>query len=261
MRRRDTLVENEHRMVRAWFLVVILASVGIAGAGATYDDVPWEPAYKIKPGEEARLTAADVVGPDGIVYPNWTRCGVQGGIPAVAVVARIEDYGAVANDSLDDSQALQAACDAVGRTGGAVLIGEGTYYLDRPVTVRHDGVVIRGQGAERTRVLFRYAIPEPGVTLYSPRADATVGRNTRIEMHCRPSGLAKMTLLVDETPIGTWTRGQHSGNTFAYSRYGRDIGGQIPDGPHRLKAVAEYQEGSTRAAEIPVVLDRQFDDR
>ena len=34
---------------------------------------PWESQYKIKPDEKARLTAADVVGPDGIVYPNWTK--------------------------------------------------------------------------------------------------------------------------------------------------------------------------------------------
>ena len=30
-----------------------------------------------------------------------------------------------------------------GRRG---LVGEGTYHLDRPVTVRHDNVVIRGTG-------------------------------------------------------------------------------------------------------------------
>jgi hypothetical protein len=34
----------------------------------------------------------------------------------------------------------------------------------------------------------------------------------------------------------------------------------VPDGPHTLKAVAEYQDGSARATEIAIVLDRQFDD-
>jgi hypothetical protein len=242
------------------FLLLLLPSMGIAGGEDGRDAVPWEPAYKIRPDQRDLLTAADVVGPDGIVYPNWTKCGVQGGIPASDVVARLEDYGAKADDDVDDSQALQKACDAAGRTGGAVLIGEGTYYLDRPVTIRHDRVVIRGEGASRTRLIFRYAIPEPGVTFFSPRPDARVGRNTRIEMHCRPTGLAKMTLLIDETPIGTWTRGQHSGNTFAFARYGRDISRQIADGRHQLKAVAEYQDGSTRSAEIAIVLDRQFND-
>jgi len=48
------------------------------------------------------------------VYPNWTRCGVQGGIPTFKVIAKIEDFGAKANDDLDDSDALQKACDAAG---------------------------------------------------------------------------------------------------------------------------------------------------
>lgn len=260
MQRLEPAAGKSRRLLIGSFVLVFAVSIGTARTEESGNAVLWPRLYKIKPAQSDRLTAADVVGPDGIVYPNWTGCGVQGGIPAVRVVARIEDYGATADDDLDDSQPLQKACDAAGHTGGAVLIGEGTYYLDRPVTIRHDRVVIRGRGRSRTRLIFRYAIPEPGVAFFSPRANATVGRNTRIEMHCRPSGLVKMVLLVDETPIGTWTRGEHSGNTFAYARHGRDISSQIPDGRHKLKAVAEYQDGSTRTAEIPIVLDRQFDD-
>ncbi|HCO96389.1 MAG TPA: hypothetical protein DIU00_21030, partial [Phycisphaerales bacterium] len=108
---------------------------------------PWESQYKIKPDEKTRLTPADVVGPDGIVYPNWTKCGVQGGIPEVKVVTTIEQFGARADDDADDSEALAKACEAAGKMGGgAVLLGEGIYYLDRPLTVRHDNVVIRGKG-------------------------------------------------------------------------------------------------------------------
>jgi len=66
----------------------------------------WERQYKIKPGQKARLTDADVVGPDGIVYPNWIKCGVQGGIPEVKAVAAIEDFGAKADDNAGDSKAL-----------------------------------------------------------------------------------------------------------------------------------------------------------
>ncbi len=111
---------------------------------------PWERQYKIKPNEKNRLTPADVLGPDGIVYPNWTKCGVQGGIPKIKAVTSIEDFGAKANDDADDSEALAKACEAAGKMGGgAVLLGEGTYYLDRPVTVRHDDVVIRGKGPRK----------------------------------------------------------------------------------------------------------------
>ncbi len=41
------------------------------------------------------MTPADVLGPDGIVYPNWTKCGVQGGIPKVKEVASLSEFGGV----------------------------------------------------------------------------------------------------------------------------------------------------------------------
>ena len=200
---------------------------------------PWEGQYKIKPEEKERLTKADVVGPDGVVYPNWTKCGVQGGIPEVETVVSVRDFGAKADDDADASEALGKACEAAGEMGGgAVLLDEGTYYLDRPVTVRYDNVVIRGRGADKTRLIFRYAIPENGVGFYNPPPGSRVGRNTRIEMHCKPENLMKMTIMIDDVPIGDWDRSTHSGNTFAYTRYGRDAIGKVPDGQHVLKGVA-----------------------
>ena len=62
---------------------------------------PWEPTYKIKPHEKHRLTAADVVGPDGIVYPDWRYAGVPEGIPAVPEQARVEHFGGKADDGVD----------------------------------------------------------------------------------------------------------------------------------------------------------------
>ena len=222
---------------------------------------PWERQYKIKPSEKNRLTPADVLGPDGIVYPNWTKCGVQGGIPKIKAVASIEDFGAKADDDADDSEALAKACEAAGKMGGgAVLLGEGTYYLDRPVTVRHDDVVIRGQGPGKTRLIFRHSIPENGVVFYNPPAGSRVGRNTRLEMHCKPTGLMKMTMMVDDVVIGRWSRSQHSGNTFAFAIYGRSAVGKVPDGRGVLKGIAEYTDGTKRTGQIPIILDSAFND-
>ncbi|NQT85633.1 hypothetical protein HQ560_02650, partial [bacterium] len=129
------------------FLLLLVSS---AWAATT----PWAPQYKIKPAEKERLTAADVVGPDGVVYPNWTRVGVEGGIPDVKQAASIEDFQGKADYGRDDADALDRACRAVGvKGGGAVVLGQGTYHLDRPVTVRHNGVVIRGQGKDKTKIV------------------------------------------------------------------------------------------------------------
>lgn len=223
---------------------------------------PWEGQYKIKPNENNRLTPADVAGPDGIVYPNWTKCGVQGGIPDVSEVVYVRDFGAKADDNEDDSKALDKACEAAGKMGGgAVLLDEGTYYLDRPVTIHYNNVVIRGKGADKTRLIFRYAIPKNGVAFYNPPSGSKVGKNTRIEMHCKPENLTKMAVMVDDVVIGQWERSTHSGNSFAYTSYGRDAVGKLPDGQHTLKGVAEYKDGSKLTGEIPITLDSSFNDR
>ncbi len=110
--------------------------------------------YKLRPGD--RLTAADVRGPDGLVYPDWTRAGVQGGIPDLPVALRLADLGAT--PGTDISPLLEAACRQAGaKGGGAVLLGEGTYHLDRPVTIQDSRVVIRGAGRDKTFILFRYS--------------------------------------------------------------------------------------------------------
>ena len=240
--------------------LILSGSLGAFAAELT-DTPPWKGQYKIKPHETNRMTPADVLGPDGIVYPNWTKCGVQGGIPEIKAVTSIEEFGGRANDDTDDSEALSRACEAAGGNGGgAILLGEGTYYLDRPVTVRRDNVVIRGKGPRRTRLIFRYAVPENTVVFYSPAAGSTVGPNTRIEMHSKPANLAKMTIMIDDAVIGTWARGKHSGNTFNFAASGRDAVGKVTNGERMLRGVAEYADGSKLAGEIPIVFDSAFRD-
>jgi len=245
-------------------LVSVLSMLPAAGAGPARNDpaTPWPRQYKIRPHERDRLTAADVVGPDGIVYPNWTKCGVQGRIPRVKPVARIEEFGAKSDDNRDDSQALAEACESVGkRGGGAVVLDRGTYYLDRPVTVRYDNVVIRGKGPAETRLIFRYALPANAVAFYNPAPGSKVGPRTPIEMHAKPTGLVKMTISVDNEIIGTWTRSKHSGNTFNFAVTGRNALAKVRSGRHTLTGTAEYADGTKRSARIPIVLDSGFDDQ
>lgn len=242
-------------------ILPILSCALTAFAGSSTNVPPWEGQYKIKPDHTDRMTPADVLGPDGIVYPNWTKCGVQGGIPRVEAVTSIGEFGGRPHDNVDDSQALSKACEAAGKKGGgAVLLGQGVYYLDRPVTVRYDNVVIRGEGPGKTHLIFRYAVPDDSVAFYSPSPGGKVGPNTRIEMHAKPSGLEKMIIMIDEAVIGTWTRGLHSGNTFNFSVSGRNAVGKIADGNRTLNGIAEYKDGSKLTGEIPVVLDSGFRD-
>jgi hypothetical protein len=120
------------------------------------------------------LTAADWVGPDGVVYPRWDQAGVVGGIPSAdwPVLAMVEWFPG-ARDITDE---LQAAVDVAGRQvldegleGGVVLIPQGTFTLSAPITIVYDGVVIRGAGKGKagpgtgiTRLMFALDRPEDG---------------------------------------------------------------------------------------------------
>lgn len=221
---------------------------------------PWKGQYKIRPEETDRLTPADIVGPDGIVYPNWTHTGVQGGIPDIPAVVHIADFGGYPNDGKDDTEALNRACIAAGQKGGgAVQLDTGVYHLDRPVTVQQSGIVIRGQGPQ-TQIVFRYAIPKSGITFYNPAPNSRIGRNTRIELHAQPTELERMTITIDDRIVAVWSRSQHSGNSFSVARYGRHIPNSIPDGAHTLTGIARYHDGTVRKTAIPIILDRTFND-
>lgn len=220
---------------------------------------PWPGTYKLTANDTDKLTAADVVGPDGIVYPNWTRCGVQGGIPNVPETVQVRDFGAIPDDERDDADALDKACSQAGEGGGgAVVLEAGVYHLDRPVTVRHNGVVIRGQGSDRTRIVFRYGLPDSQIVFYSPKSGAAIGPETRIEVHALPRGLQELTISLGDTILRTWNRGRHSGNSFSVSCRPRNALKNASPGPAKLTAVACYPDGETRRAEIPVVVDPQL---
>ncbi len=117
------------------------------------------------------LTAADWVGPDGIVYPRWDKAGVVGGIPSAdwPVLGMVQWFPG----NRDITDELQKEVDRVGRKvmdegldGGVILLPNGTFTLSRPITIVYDGVVIRGMGNGRpgpgtglTRLMFAWDRP------------------------------------------------------------------------------------------------------
>ncbi len=222
---------------------------------------PWAGQYKLKPEETARLTPADVVGPDGIVYPNWKRTGVRGDIPQVETKATIEQFGGRADDEIDDSAALDAASRSVGEAGGgAVQLSAGTYYLDQPVTIRHSGVVIRGVGADQTKVIFRYRIPDPGAVFFGLKAGDTLGAKTRLLLHCRPQGVEKMRIELGGVVLRDWVRSLHSGNTFECAANPDKALEKLADGEYELKGVGEYADGHKNETALRVRLQKDWVD-
>ena len=206
-------------------------------------------------------TPADVVGPDGVIYPNWKNVGVEGGIPNVAVRARLADFGGVPNDGKDDSEALAKAMETVGRDGGgALLLDEGRYLLTRPVVCFWDGVVVRGEGPERTKIVFDY-LPDDGVDFFLPAADSTIQNNAWIEIHAKPDGLNRLAIEVDGDEVASREKSKHWGGTYSLSTTSSRLLRGREAGTATLRAVAKYDDGSTVTAERSVEFPPQSERR
>ena len=233
----------------------LLASL-LLGALAAAAEPPWPPAYKLRPDEKERLTAADVVGPDGIVYPDWRYAGVPGGIPDVPERARLEDCGGKPDDDRDDSQAIEDGAKAVAKAGGgALVLGKGTYHLDRPVVISDSGVVLRGQGSGATTIVFRYAAPEGGVGFFRPQKGEAVGPDTWIEVHAAPDGLQRIALEADGKLVAERKQHAHRGGTFSPRRAGDAVVRAVGAGAHTLKAIAEWKGKPAAEATLAVKVD------
>jgi hypothetical protein len=247
--------------MRCRLLLSPLVLLGIAGL-VFCQERPWPAQYKIRPGETNRLTAADVVGPDGIVYPDWHYAGIGGGIPDVPGKVRIEEFGAKADDERDDSKALAAAAEAVAaKGGGAVLLGPGTYHLDRPIVLMQDGIVIRGQGAEETTIVFRYGGPENQVGFFGLTTGDIVGPDTPVELHAAPEGLRRMVIEIDGQVIASRGWSKHWGGTFMLRTFGSSVMSRVGEGKRRLTAQAEYDDGRSAESSVEVMLTRRPESR
>lgn len=215
---------------------------------------PWPSQYKLKPGDKDKLTAADVVGPDGLVYPDWTQVGVQGGIPDVPVAVDLAGLGV--KTGTDISDVLGKACrDAAAKGGGAVLIGPGTYYLDRPVVIEDSGVVIRGSGRDQTRLVFRYPVGVPGtdVGLHWPLEGGTVGPDTMVSAFAYHVGIKGMSMSVNDKALPKRDLAGYNGLQIPGSEFIALAG----TGPAVVRVEAEYLDGRKVTAERKVVLTQE----
>ena len=99
---------------------------------------------------------------DGGVIPDFSYAGYQnglGGVPqAMGTVIEVADYGAVADDGVDDSAGIQRAIDAANDVSGPVIVrfAAGTYRVTSVLRITRSDFVLQGQGAgdQGTRLHF-----------------------------------------------------------------------------------------------------------
>ncbi len=213
-----------------------------------HDAPPWEGTYKIRAHETDRLTPADVIGPDGIAYPNWTNVGLPGGIPEKDTTHNSVDFGAIPDDAIDDAPALQAAIDAVESSGGGVLyIPGGTYHLDRPIRVTSDNVVIRGAGSEKTKILSRFSMRGLNPELRGINSGNPIGPNTYFYVWADPEGLIRIDLKVDDEVVHTIERPGLWETQIEFRYPGTVLTESVEPGAVDLTAEVNYRDGSVRS--------------
>lgn len=153
------------------------------------DLVTWPSQYTIRPWETSRLTAADVVGPDGIVYPDFTGVGVTGGIPDINnagvrsgyTVFNVVTYGAFGDGTTNDDTAVAAAATAansftVSDTSKAILyFPAGTYPLSAPIDLGKCNIVVDGDGPTATLIKLTTGTVKSGALFSFKRPRAYLG--------------------------------------------------------------------------------------
>jgi len=80
--------------------------------------------------------------------------GVRGGVPNVATVTDVMQHGAKGDGITDDTQAFRRAIASV-KGEGAVLVPRGTYLLRGNLALK-SGIVLRGEGAQRSHLVFDF---------------------------------------------------------------------------------------------------------
>jgi len=81
--------------------------------------------------------------------------GLPYSIPDYPVATNVMNYGAIGDGIADDTQAIKDAINATPE-GSAVLIPEGIYLITSTLKITK-GIVLRGEGAGKTRLLFDFS--------------------------------------------------------------------------------------------------------
>jgi len=227
-----------------------------------HDQPPWAGTYKIRAHEPDKLTAADVLGPDGIAYPNWTRVGVPGGIPELADTVSAMDYGMVSDDDSDDSAALQRAIDALQVRGGGVLfIPAGRYYLDRPVVVTGDNIVLRGSGRDRTHLVSRFSMQGKPPELHGLDPQTPISGQGFYYLWVDPQGLTGIEIKARGKVVSRVTRPGLWETQLFYRFSGAELLAGAGPGQTTLNVSVTYRDGTRRSVSAPVqVADAEIDE-
>lgn len=86
---------------------------------------------------------------------DWTVAGQEAAFDDPEQQVNVMDFGALGDGSQNDAPAIQAAIEALGSEPGIVLLPEGTYLIEDPVSL-NSGVVLRGIDSLSTQLIIDF---------------------------------------------------------------------------------------------------------
>ncbi len=87
---------------------------------------------------------------------DWTHAGYEGIIPDPLTILSVTDYGAIANDGIDDDASITTAMNALNGLSGVLYFPAGVYDFGTTINLL-DSVVLRGAGSDSTTLDFNFA--------------------------------------------------------------------------------------------------------
>lgn len=207
----------------------------------------WKAQYKNpEPGNPA-----DFPGPDGIVYPNFYRAGVQGGIPDLR---RKKSIRIAPAEEEDIAPAIQAAVRELGSEGGVIRIPAGNFTLRSLLLIESGRIVLQGAGRDKTRIRFDYRLPADGVEFYGLPARVPLSPSGRFAVFAEPEGLVSIEVVLGDRRLRRWGRSMHSGSAFSLLVDLKKARG-LAAGEYELKAICRYSKGGKREKSVKVRFD------
>lgn len=212
----------------------------IAKMTRTVDDEPVASIYK-----NSQL-ASDYIGKGGISYPDFRHSGLAKNIEISSYSTTAEHFGALVDDSKDDSKAIQKAVEFLELNGGGSLIlDEGTYHLQNPIYIRSSGIEIKGRGVEKSRLLFSRELNDKELRIESPKDGELVSWNTHFRIAFDPVHAKSVRLLLNGKEIIKKEKTVEDDPRhwlYAHAKVYRDQ--HVLQGENELKVITHWNDGT-----------------
>ena len=200
-------------------------------------------------------------GPDGYLYPNFSGAGLSRPWTLPEKVFKVEDFGAVADDGKDDSDAIdKALAAAVNAKGGTILFGSGAYRLSRKISVRNDHIVFRGDGRDKTRL--ELGLPDNQVGIFTTGSDNHISPKGTVQIFFPAKGAEKVQVSAGNLKPQTFLPAQFEKlpdkedfvkTVFNIESCFDQLGGE---GSVMIHAKVFYAGGRVEKSSVPFVLNR-----